>query len=276
MKPLSFFPFNLLSKPWNAHHVMMEMTMMPFLNFLAPLLSGLAGGAGTIASGLGAGVSGIGGLLGKGLGMVPGLGKGGLGLGKLLTNVTGQNGLGGLLGSKGMAGLLGGAGKQIQSLDPNGLNPDSLGSRAGHMLGGEAQQLGGGIGGLLGQLSKAPGLLQVSTGLPQSQSTNPNNVDPMGDNTYVGADGVLYDRPTGNPFADADLGGFGTPQVDVQPISQDGMLPSMGATGATAPAGVEYFKGALGPRQSDAWDGTRGWSPPLPQVGSGPYQSPRR
>ena len=75
--------------------------MMPFLNFLAPILGSVLGGAGTIGSALGTGLSGLGGMAGGLLSKLPVLGKGGLGLGKAVTDITG--GVGGLFNRGGSA-----------------------------------------------------------------------------------------------------------------------------------------------------------------------------
>jgi hypothetical protein len=112
-------------KPFSAHHMLAQMSMLPFLQFLAPLIGGATSALGGLGSALGGamgtlgGAGGIGGLLSK----LPILGQGGLGLGKALGGITGANGLGGLL-----SGIGGNVSKMGENIGQAGVGKGGQGS----------------------------------------------------------------------------------------------------------------------------------------------------
>lgn len=155
--------------------------MMPFLNFLAPLLGSALGGIGTIGTTLGTGLSGLGNIAGGLLSKLPILGKGGLGLGQTVTDITG--GLGGLF------------------------------NRGGNLFNRGSSLLNkGGIG--------KQGLLFKLFGNQEAPATNnPNAVDPFADTTRVDEQGNLYNSQSLNNQQGMELTGMPADVFDAPPAS---------------------------------------------------------
>lgn len=159
---------HLFKNPWNSQQALMEISMMPFLNFLAPILGSALGGIGSVGSALGTGLSGLGSMAGGLLGKLPVLGKGGLGLGQAVTDITG--GVGGLFNRGG--GLL-------------------------SQIGGGNKLIGAGGIGKQGFLSKLFGNQEAPA------TNNPSAVDPFADTTRVDEQGNLYNSQPSDPMAGA-------------------------------------------------------------------------
>lgn len=230
------FPFNLLSDPWNPHKALQEMTMMPFIQFLAPLIGGLGSALGAGAAGLGGALGSLGGAAGGLLSKLPLLGKGGLGLGKMLTNVTGAQGLGGLLGGpKGIGGLLGQLGSKATALG-GPVDPNSILSRAGHGIGGAIGDIGGQVGKGAEAIGGAPQkMLDAFTPNPADAATRPF-VDPT--------------RPTLGPNPQWDQNGDGAPDWGGVNNPQAPAAPAGGGMGKAAEVAAPLLMSLYGQNQA--------------------------